>query len=193
MDITFFKSSSEWEQWLEENHDDAKELWVGFYKTNSNEGGITYQEALDQALCFGWIDGVRRNVDEVSYTIRFSPRKAGSNWSTINTNRAAELSNLGLMRPAGLEAFKRGEERRRYSYEEPVRKLDAAYEDRLRARPDAWDFFSAQPPSYQRVVSWWVMSAKKEETRLRRLGLLIDYSARGERLPMLTSPRRSED
>ena len=192
MDIRFFKSSSELEEWLDESHGKAKELRVGFYKKSSAKGGITYPEALDQALCFGWIDGVRKNIDEMSYTIRFTPRKAGSNWSRVNIRRVEELSRLGLMRPSGLEVFEGAQQRNQYSYEERDRKLDSAYEGKLRVHRGAWDFFNAQPPSYQRVANWWVMSAKKEETRLKRLTLLIEFSEKGERLPMLTSPGRRQ-
>jgi len=190
MEIKFFESSSDFEAWLDQNHRKAKELWVGFYKKSSARGGIAYPEALDDALCFGWIDGVRKSIDEMSYTIRFSPRKAGSNWSQVNVRRVEELSSSGRMQPAGLEAFEAGERRRRYSYEERDRKLDSAYEGRLRDQPGAWEFFQTQAPSYQRVASWYVMSAKKEGTRLKRLNTLIDYSEKGERLPMLTSPAR---
>ena len=192
MDITFLKSSAEFQTWLGENHDKATELWVGFYKRAANKVGITYPDALDQALCFGWIDGVRKNVNEMSYTIRFSPRKSNSSWSSVNIKRAEELSRLGLMRSAGLEAFERGRETRQYSYENRARKLDEPHERRFKENGKAWDFFQAQPPGYQRVVTWWVMSAKREETRLRRLTSLIEYSERGERLPMLTPPRRSK-
>lgn len=192
MGITFFQSSSGFRSWLEANHDEAGELWVGFYKKASGNGGISYPEALDQALCFGWIDGVRKNIDQATYTIRFSPRRSNSNWSSVNIKRVEELSRSGLMQPFGLQAFERAQERKRYSYEERARKLDEPNERRLKESVKAWDFFQAQPQGYQRVASWWVMSAKREETRIRRLTTLIDYSERGERLPMLTSPARTK-
>jgi len=180
---TFFQSPSAWRDWLEKNHALARELWVGFYKKHSGRPSITYPEALDEALCFGWIDGVRKSLDPVRYTIRFTPRKQGSVWSVVNIRRARELTAGGLMRPSGLEAFqKRDEEKsRQYSYEARGRDLDAAYEKKFRANKRAWAFFQSQAPSFQRTAKFWVMSAKKEETRLRRLAALIESSAKGLR------------
>jgi uncharacterized protein YdeI (YjbR/CyaY-like superfamily) len=188
MEVVFFKSQSELRKWLEENHDKAKELWVGFYKKSSGQEGITYAEALDEALCFGWIDGIRKSVDEMSYTNRFTPRKPGSIWSMVNIKRASELVEAGLMQPSGLKAFGEGDEKKSklYSCEERVRKLDDAYEEQFRANKEAWDFFQAQPPGYQRSATWWIMSAKREETRLRRLAALIAGSQKGQRLVDVT-------
>lgn len=178
-----FRAQSELRKWLQKNHQKRNELWVGFYKKASGKGGIIYQEALDEALCFGWIDGVRKGVDELSYTIRFSPRKSKSIWSTININRAKELTRLGLMKDPGLAAFKQRDpaKSQRYSYEN-TRKLDSPYEARFMRNKKAWSFFESQPASYKRVASWWVMSAKREETRLRRLGTLIESSKKSERV-----------
>lgn len=183
MDIKHFKAQSDWRNWLDKNHDKRSELLVRFYKKASGKSGITYAEALDEALCFGWIDGVRKNVDEISYTIRFSPRKAQSIWSTINTNRAKELARLGVMTPAGLKAFKARDPAmtHQYSYEN-IRKLDAPYEKRFKRNKKAWEFFDSQSPSYKRVASWWVMSAKREETRLKRLAAVIDAAKKRERV-----------
>jgi uncharacterized protein YdeI (YjbR/CyaY-like superfamily) len=188
MEIIFFESASRLRAWLEENHEQATELPVGFYKVNSGKTGITYAEALDEALCFGWIDGVRKSIDTTSYTIRFTPRKSGSIWSSVNTKRAGELLQLGLMRPAGLKAFQERDQEKsqQYSYEARNRELDESYEERFRANTKAWDFFQAQAPSYQKVANWWVMSAKKEETRLKRLATLIQDSENGKRLAHLT-------
>jgi uncharacterized protein YdeI (YjbR/CyaY-like superfamily) len=188
MEVTFFKSLSELRKWLEENHDKAKELWVGFYKKSSGQAGITYAEALDEALCFGWIDGIRKSVDEISYTNRFTPRKPGSIWSMVNIKRAGELIEAGLMQPSGLKAFGERDEKKSklYSYEERVRKLDDAYEEQFRVNKEAWDFFQAQPPGYQRSAAWWIMSAKREETRLKRLAALIAGSQKGQRLVEIT-------
>jgi uncharacterized protein YdeI (YjbR/CyaY-like superfamily) len=184
MKITFFESSSDFRDWLEMHHGDARELWVGFYKRNSGKPSITWPESVDQALCFGWIDGVRKSIDELSYMIRFSPRKSTSIWSAINIKRAEELSTQGLMRPAGTKAYQLRKENRSgiYSYEQRSATLPDAYEKTLKANKAAWDFFQAQPPSYRKIAFWWVVSAKKEETRLKRLEKLIEYSAQGKRL-----------
>ena len=184
MVITFFKSSHEFREWLEMHHIDARELWVGFYKKNSGKPSITWPESVDQALCFGWIDGVRKSIDDTSYMIRFSPRKSTSIWSAVNMKRAEELATQGLMRPAGEKAFELRKENRSgiYSYEQRSASLPESYEKTLKENRAAWDFFQAQPPSYRKIAFWWVVSAKKEETRLKRLDKLIDYSARGKRL-----------
>jgi uncharacterized protein YdeI (YjbR/CyaY-like superfamily) len=189
----FFKTQSDFRFWLEKNHATKKELLVGFHKKTSGKPSITWPEAVDEALCFGWIDGVRKSIDETRYTIRFSPRADRSVWSAVNIDRAEELKKQGLMKPAGLAAFeKRSEERSRiYSYERKNAALDPDLERRFRARKGAWKFFESQPPSYRKAAAWWVISAKKQETRLRRLDALIDYSSRKERVPPLTPPRTS--
>lgn len=188
MEPSFFRTPDEFRDWPEEHHDTAPALWVGFYKKGAGAAGITYQEALDQALCYGWIDGVRKTLDTSRYVNRFTPRKPESPWSVVNINRVGELSALGLMRPSGLAAFQqRDEERsRQYSYERSVANLDSAHEEAMRANPKAWEFFQAQPPSYRRVATWWVMSAKREETRLKRLATLIEDSEQGRRLVQVT-------
>jgi uncharacterized protein YdeI (YjbR/CyaY-like superfamily) len=188
----YFKSPSEFRAWLEKNHSRAKELWVGFYKVASARSGIGYKDAVDQALCFGWIDGLTKRVDDTRWTIRFSPRRRGSLWSTVNAKRAKELTKLGLMTPAGLEAFQARDQQKslQYSYEARNRPLHAKYKRKLRENKKAWEFYEAQPPSYRKMANLWIMSAKKEETRLRRLAALIDHSAKGERIPPLTSPAR---
>jgi uncharacterized protein YdeI (YjbR/CyaY-like superfamily) len=188
VDIKFVESQADLHKWLEENHDKAGELWIGFYKKGSGKEGITYSEALDEALAFGWIDGIRKSVDADSYTIRFTPRKKGSIWSAVNIKRAGELSQLGLMQPSGLKAFTQRDEKKSklYSYEERERKLDAAYEHEFKTNAKAWAFFEAQPPGYRKVASWWVMSAKQDEIRQRRLAALIKGSEEGERLAEIT-------
>jgi len=187
MKPTFFKSPADFRKWFEKNHAKAQELLVGFYKKGSGKPSITWPESVDQALCFGWIDGIRKSIDDISYTIRFTPRKPRSIWSAINIKRVEELIKLGLMKPAGLEAFqKRNEERSGvYSFEQKNHKLDGAYEKKFRANKKAWTFFQSQPPWYQRTSIWWVMSAKKEETRLKRLATLIDDSAHGRTIAPL--------
>ena len=168
------------------------EQWVGFYKRNSGRPSITYLEALDEALCYGWIDGVRKAVDHVSYTIRFTPRKSESIWSLVNIRKVGELMKLGRMMPPGIAAFEaRDEEKsKRYSYENHLRKLDGEHEKKFKANKKAWQFFEAQAPWYRRTSSWWVISARREETRARRLEQLIQCSAKGERIPQLTSKNK---
>jgi uncharacterized protein YdeI (YjbR/CyaY-like superfamily) len=193
MKPTFFESPAAFREWLEKNHDKASELLVGFYKRDSGRPSITWPESVDQALCFGWIDGVRRRIDDVSYSIRFTPRKRGSNWSAINIGRATELTKLGLIRPAGTQAFeqRRDDRSRIYAYENAPRTLSRTDEKRFRSNRKAWKYFNDQPPSYSRVAIYWVMSAKKEETRARRLATLIDDSAHGRRLGAVTlKPRK---
>ena len=188
MKPTFFPTPAAFRKWLETNHASATELLAGFYKKDSGKPSITWPESVDQALCYGWIDGVRRRIDEVSYSIRFTPRKQISNWSAINIARVAELTRLGLMRPAGLRVFEQRREEKSaiYAYENAVRTLDPAAEKTFRANRKAWQFFNAQAPSYRRVCIYWVTSAKKEETRARRLATLISDSASGERVGVVT-------
>ena len=190
MKATFFARPTDFRKWLEKNHDTVPELLVGFYKKGSGKPSITWPESVDEALCFGWIDGVRRRIDDESYSIRFTPRRARSIWSLVNTRRVAELTKQGRMHSSGLEAFKARDPKRSgiYSFEqrEKAQKLDAAHEAKLRANSKAWAFFQAQPPGYQRMASLYVMSAKKEETRLRRLAVLIEHSAAGRRIGLLT-------
>ena len=191
MEPIFFETPAEFRAWLEEHHTDETELLVGFHKTGSGRPSMTWAESVGQALCFGWIDGVRRGLDEHSYTIRFTPRKARSTWSAVNIKRAKELVEEGLMRPAGLAAFeRRSDDRSRiYAYEQRKQaKLDPAAEQEFRANSEAWAFFSEQAPWYRRNATHWVISAKKEETRRRRLRQLIGHSAAGRRLEHLTPP-----
>jgi len=190
--IKYFKSASEFRRWLEVNHGRRYELWVGFYKKDSGKGGLTYAEAVDEALCFGWIDGLKKRVDELSYTHRFSPRKRRSNWSRINILHAERLKNAGRMTPAGLEAYAAREPERSgvYSFENAPRKLAAADEKQFQADKTAWEFFQQQPPGYQRLAIWWVVSAKKPETRARRLGQLIAESRNARRLGQLSASNK---
>jgi len=180
----FFRSASEFRKWLEAHHETASEVWVGFYKKASRTRGITYAEALDQALCFGWIDGIRKRVDEDGYTNRFSPRTSKSIWSNINIKRAGELQRLGLMQPRGLDAFERRDRARSgiYSFENRPQALAPALERHFRTSRKAWTFFQAQPPGYRRLMIFMVMSAKKDETKARRLAQLIAASEKGLRL-----------
>jgi uncharacterized protein YdeI (YjbR/CyaY-like superfamily) len=186
---TYFATVEQFRAWLEEHHDRSDELWVGFHRKGSGRQSITWPEAVDQALCFGWIDGVRRRVDETRYANRFTPRRARSTWSAVNIARAKRLIRLGLMRPPGLRAFEaRGDDRSAlYSYEQRHEaRLDAQQERALRTNSKAWAFFQAQPPWYRRAVVHWVTSAKKNETRSRRLARLIEDSESGRRVPPLS-------
>jgi uncharacterized protein YdeI (YjbR/CyaY-like superfamily) len=187
----FFPTLTDWRAWLEKNHADQEEMWVGFYKHDSGRPSITWPESVDGALCFGWIDGVRHSIDAVSYKIRFTPRKPRSIWSAINIKRATELTGLGLMHAAGRAAFEKrqGDRSAIYSYEQrKAACLPAEYEKQFRAQRDAWKFYQAQPPWYRRTSTYWVISAKKEETRTKRLALLIDCCKQSKPIPTLTRP-----
>ena len=190
---TFFATSAEFRAWLEANHATERELVVGFHKKGSGLPSITWPESVDQALCFGWIDGVRRSLDETSYAIRFTPRNARSNWSAVNIGRAQELLAQGLMRPAGIAAFaaRRDERSNTYSFEQRGA-VELSDEDRMRfeANAEAWRFFQSQPPSYRKAAIWWTISAKKDETRQRRLTTLIADSAEGRTVKTLTPPAK---
>jgi uncharacterized protein YdeI (YjbR/CyaY-like superfamily) len=191
----FFSTPSAWRAWLEAHHAQANEQWVGLYKRDSGRPSITWPEAVDGALCFGWIDGVRKSVDAISYKIRFTPRKPRSIWSAINVRRATELSKLGLMHSAGLSAFRKREAKRSsiYAYEQrKTARLPAAYEKKFRGQTAAWKFFQAQAPWYRRTCSWWVISAKREETTLKRLASLMAHSEHQRPLPQLTRPPRKK-
>ena len=185
----FFKSQTAFREWLEKNHASAKELVVGFYKKQTGKPSVTYPEALDEALCFGWIDGVRKSLDDDSYTIRFSPRKRNSIWSNVNVRHVERLKQLGQMAPPGLAAFDARDPKRTgvYSFENRPRELAPEYEKIFRSKKKAWQFFEQEPPSIKRTCIFWVMSAKQEETRQRRLSQLIESSAKGVRRGVLVS------
>ncbi len=192
MKILFFATPADFRAWLEKHHAVEMELSVGFYKRDSGRPSITWPESVDVALCYGWIDGVRNSIDEISYRIRFTPRKATSIWSAINVSRVAELTKLGLMRPAGLKAFdaRKGDKTGIYAYEQRKKaKLPPAYERQFRANKKAWDFFQSQPPWYRRTAAYRVISAKQEPTRLKRLAQLIRDSEAGQPIKEL---RRAE-
>jgi uncharacterized protein YdeI (YjbR/CyaY-like superfamily) len=177
----FFATPAELRAWLRENHAVLSELWVGFYKRGSGRPSITWPESVDQALCFGWIDGVRKSLDESSYVIRFTPRKPSSTWSAINIKRARELAEEELMSPSGLAACERRSDERSaiYSYEQrKLAEFSEAQKKRFAANRKAWAFFQNQPPWYRRTATFWVTSAKKEETQAKRLATLIEASAK---------------
>jgi len=187
MQPKFFTSPEKFREWLERNHDGATELLIGFHKKSSGKKSVTYAEALDEALCFGWIDGVRKNLNETSYTIRFTPRKPTSIWSNINVKHVERLQKEGRMHRAGTEAYERRAPERTgiYSFENAPRKLPPEYEKTFRQNKAAWKFFQEQPPGYKRLMIFRTVSAKKEETRLRRLKQLIESSEKGERMGIL--------
>jgi uncharacterized protein YdeI (YjbR/CyaY-like superfamily) len=187
MQPKFFTSAEKFRQWLERNHDRATELLIGFHKKSSGKKSITYAEALDEALCFGWIDGVRKNLNETSYTIRFTPRKRGSIWSNVNVKHVERLQIEARMHRAGLDAYGRRSPERTgiYSFENAPRELPPEYEKTFRQNKAAWKFFQEQPPGYKRLMVFRTVSAKKEETRLRRLKQLIESSEKGERMGIL--------
>ena len=185
----FFRSAAEMRRWLEKYSGAAQELWLGFHKRASGKPSVTWPESVDQALCFGWIDGLRKSIDESRYVIRFTPRKPNSTWSAVNIKRVEILRKQRLMRAAGLKAFDTRRENRTgiYSYEQRPEGLPEPYAAHLKKRPRAFAFFTAQPPSYRRAAIWWVVSAKQEATRLRRLERLIEDSEHGRRLKQFTA------
>jgi uncharacterized protein YdeI (YjbR/CyaY-like superfamily) len=192
--VRHFPGPAAFRRWLEAHHARSTELWVGFHNKASGLGGLSYAEALDEALCFGWIDGVRRKVDQDSYTNRFTPRKRGSIWSNVNVRHAERLVAEGRLRPAGLAAFEARLASRTgvYSFERRPERLPPGLERRLRASAAAWAFWSVQPPGYRRVATWWVVSAKQEETRERRLARLLADSAAGRRLAVVAGRARAK-
>jgi uncharacterized protein YdeI (YjbR/CyaY-like superfamily) len=174
----FFKTPTAFRKWLTANHAKSKELWVGFYKKDSGKPSITWPESVDEALCFGWIDGVRKSLGDESYVIRFSPRKPRSIWSAVNIRNVERLIKAERMQPAGMRAYEARKEFRSgiYSYEQRSPELVEPYAATLKSNKAAWKFFSAQPPGYRKMMNWWVVSAKREETRLERLAKLIKAS-----------------
>lgn len=187
----FFPTPAAWRAWLEANHDQAPELLVGFYKVGSGKPSITWPESVDQALCFGWIDGIRKSIDDESYSIRFTPRRPKSTWSAVNIKRMQELIDLNLVHPTGLKAFesRTDDNSAIYAYEQRHNaKLDEASEQKFRANPKAWAFLQSQASSYQKAVLWWVVSAKKEETRQKRLATLIEESENERMIAAFTRP-----
>jgi uncharacterized protein YdeI (YjbR/CyaY-like superfamily) len=193
MDPTFFRSPSEFRAWLEQHHARAQELWVGYYKVKTGKPSLTWPESVDEALCFGWIDSIRKRIDDDSYTIRFTPRKSGSIWSAVNIQRVQELIEQGRVHPAGQQAFLARKENRSgiYSYEQRNAQLPEEYDEQLRQNQAAWDFFEAQPTWYRKAAVWWIVSAKKEETRLKRLNQLVEDSAQGRTIGPLTRYKKS--
>lgn len=192
MNPVFFKTPLEFRRWLSKNHVKASELLVGFYKGNSRRPSVTWPESVEEALCFGWIDGIRRSIDAESYTIRFTPRRPSSTWSAINIKTVERLISEKRMMPAGLAAFEARQSRKSaiYSYESRPQRLTPAFEMQFKRNRRAWAFFESQAPWYCRTASYWVMSAKKDETRLKRLATLIEDSELERRIgPLKREPK----
>ena len=186
----FFQTPEEFRAWLAENHARASELSVGFHKTKTGSGTLTWTQAVDQALAFGWIDGVRHSIDDTAWRIRFTPRKATSVWSRVNLSRYAELEAEGLIEPAGRAAFETSSARRsRYSYEGEAAVFTAAQIAQFRADPAAWMYFQSRTPSYRKAATNWVTGAKQEKTQAKRLEALIEASAGEQPLPQFDSAR----
>lgn len=181
-----FRTQNDFRKWLETNHAKEIELILRLFKVHAKSKGIGYKEALDEALCFGWIDGVRRGLDEDSFTQRFTPRKKKSNWSAVNIRRAKELIAEGRMRPPGLAAFEARDKTAvaPYSFENRNTELDAAFVKKLKSNKSAWAFFQAQAPWYRRTTVFWVMQAKRDETRAKRFAILLDWCEKGEPVPL---------
>ena len=180
----FFAAPADLRKWFRQHHKEADELWVGYYRKSSGKPSISWSQSVDEALCVGWIDGIRKSVDHESYKIRFTPRRRASIWSAVNIKRVEALTNEDRMKPEGLKAFAARRENKSgiYSYEQRPTELEEPYQSLLRTNKAAWEFFAAQPPSYRKMITWWIVSAKQEETRQKRLKKLIAASAVGKRL-----------
>ena len=186
--LIFFPTQKNLRKWFEKNHKKEKELFVGYYKLSSGKPSITWSQSVDEALCFGWIDSIRKSIDEESYCNRFTPRNPKSNWSAINIKKVEELTKLGLMKPEGLHAFSLRKENNSkiYSYENPTVSFDKSYEKKFKTNKEAWTFFQLTAPSYQKITTRWVISAKQETTRLKRLDELIRDCAAGKKIKAMS-------
>lgn len=189
--IKFFTDAAKFRRWLVDNHQRQRELVVGYYKKETGRASMTWSESVDQALCFGWIDGVRRRIDDVSYSIRFTPRKPTSIWSQVNIDKVAKLTEQGLMHPAGLVAFDKRIQNRSgvYSYEQRSITFAEPYLSQFQSVRAAWNYFEQQLASYRKAACWWVLSAKREETRAKRLAQLIAHSVKHQRIPQFLANR----
>lgn len=189
----FFSDQSHLRKWFEKNYDKKSELFVGYYKVSSGKPSVNWSQSVDEALCFGWIDGIRKSINEESYMIRFTPRKPNSNWNAINIKKVEQLTKLGLMKPAGIAAFEKRKEKNSeiYSYEKRDEKFSTDFLKQLKGNKKAWAFFNSQPPYYQRVAQRWVMSAKQEATRIKRMHILIRDCAEGVKIkPMRVGSKK---
>jgi len=184
LSAVFFPNQKAFRAWLQRYHQVEKELLVGYYKVKTDKPSMTWSESVDQALCFGWIDGIRRSIDDERYCIRFTPRKPGSTWSAVNIAKVEALIKSGQMKPAGLALYmKRNKEKTTlYSFENEQKSLPAEMEKDFKKNKEAWEFFTAQPPSYRKTVTFWIVSAKQEKTKVARLEQLIEESKQKRRL-----------
>jgi uncharacterized protein YdeI (YjbR/CyaY-like superfamily) len=185
--IQFFASGLQFREWLESHCGSEKEIWVGFYKRETGKPSLTWSESVDEALCFGWIDGIRKSVDSVSYTIRFTPRNPKSIWSAVNIAKIETLTKQGLMKPQGIKIFEARKEKNaeRYSFEQKIIEFTEPYLSYFKENKKAWDTFQSMAPSYKRTATWWVMSARQEGTRKKRLEILILDSEKNLKVPPL--------
>jgi uncharacterized protein YdeI (YjbR/CyaY-like superfamily) len=192
--VVFFDSQAQFRTWLEANHDKLEFQWVGFYKRAAQRASLEYNDAVEEALCFGWIDGQGAGIDEISRAIRFTPRRKGSIWSNVNVRRMNDLIERGRVAPSGLAAFeaRRADRVGVYSSENPPAVFSDELEARFRANPASWEFWSKQPPGYRRQMTWWVMNAKRDETKTRRMDALIEQHATGQRIEPTRLPKVSE-
>lgn len=186
-EATFFESTTEFRNWLDENHDEEEVVWVGYYKVSTGKLSLRWEESVREALCFGWIDGLRKSIDEESYKIRFTPRKSNSHWSKKNVEMVEELIAAGKMKSAGLEAYENRDKQNTgtASYEREDVELKEEYKKQLKANKRAWDFFQELAPGYTKTSVHWVMSAKREDTRQRRLKVLIESCEKEQKIPLL--------
>ena len=192
--LRFFKTQSDFRRWLEKNHRKETELWIGFHRKDSGKGGITYHEALEEALCFGWIDGIRKRLDETSFTNRFTPRKSTSVWSNVNIAHVERLTRDGKMHPAGTAAYEAKTPARSgiYAFERETAELSAEMKKQFRKNAAAWKYFESQAPYYRKLGAWFVISAKRDDTRAKRLAMLIEASAKGQRLAQFMPETRKK-
>jgi len=195
MEPTFFSTQADLRKWFLQNHDTAKELYLGLYKVSANIPSVTYKQAVDEALCFGWIDSVVRRIDDQRRMQRFTPRKPKSIWSQVNIKRVAELKKLGLMHEAGLRTFKNRDEKmqNKYSFEQAEVKFTPSQLKQFKANKKAWENFQSMPPSYIKPATWWVIGAKQEATKEKRLGELIQHSAKGLKVKHLRRPTDKQE
>ena len=194
MKPVFFKNQSELRKWFEKNADSANEILVGYYRVATGKPSISWPQSVDEALCFGWIDSIRNSIDGESYSIRFTPRKPNSIWSAVNIKKVNELKRKGLMKAKGLELFKNMDKSKlqTYSFERSIVELSKEFEKKFRANKKAWQYFQKMPPSYRKPCINWVMTAKREETRLNRLSTLIKDSEEGRKIKGLDYPRKKQ-
>jgi uncharacterized protein YdeI (YjbR/CyaY-like superfamily) len=192
--LVFFPTQKHLRKWFEKNHKKEKELFIGYYKVSSGKPSVTWSESVDEALCFGWIDGIRKSIDEESYCIRLTPRKPNSNWSTINIKKVGELKKLGLMKPEGLYAFglRKVNKSKIYSYENPSVEFEKSFEKKFKANKQAWKHFKSTAPSYQKITTRWVMSAKQEVTRIKRLEELIHDCALSKKIKAMSYGKKQK-